>query len=159
MFCSKCGSSIPDDSVFCPNCGASFASNAAPVNQAPVNPAPAYQQYAPTPTPVYQTSTGAGSPDERAAAKSVLIFGILALAFACSFYLSIVGIVFAFIAFSKARAYERNYGPATGKAKVGKIFSIVSIPVSIVMTIIFVIWLIAVIVAASYTSYYYRYLY
>ena len=26
MFCNKCGKNIPDDSTFCPNCGASLSS-------------------------------------------------------------------------------------------------------------------------------------
>ena len=33
MFCSKCGSQIPDDSVFCPNCGAPAGGPGSGANQ------------------------------------------------------------------------------------------------------------------------------
>ena len=131
MFCNKCGANIPDDSVFCPNCGATAA---VPAATDPYRPLPTVDPYA---KPV--------DPRERAASKSVLTFGIIALAFSCSFWLSFVGIIFAFIAFSKARAYERDFGPATGKAKVGKIFSIVSIPLSIVLTVLVVLYILFIV--------------
>jgi uncharacterized membrane protein YvbJ len=31
MFCTKCGKQIPDDSVFCPECGAAIRSEQSPV--------------------------------------------------------------------------------------------------------------------------------
>ena len=47
MFCSKCGTQVPDGSVSCSNCGAPLsAPNAAPA-PAPVAPAPAPVQQAP----------------------------------------------------------------------------------------------------------------
>ncbi len=150
MFCNKCGNSIPDGSVFCPNCGAALSSAPAAPNYDPYRPAPTYDAFA---KPV--------DPREREAAKSVLTFGIIALAFTCTWVLSFVGIIFAFIAHSKARAYERDFGPASGKAKVGKIFSIVSIPLSIVMTVFFLIYIGIIAFAISYAakrgSSYYRY--
>lgn len=33
MFCSKCGKTIPDDSVFCPECGASIGEQQASVTE------------------------------------------------------------------------------------------------------------------------------
>jgi len=121
MFCNKCGANVPDGSTFCQNCGSAVG----------IVPSVASDPYRVIP---------AVDPREREASKSVLTFGIIALAFTCSFWLSFVGIIFAFIAFSKARAYERDFGPATGKAKVGKIFSIVSIPLSIVLTVIVAVY-------------------
>ena len=142
MFCNNCGANIPDGSAFCQNCGAPVAS---------VSSAPDPYRVTPAVGPYAKTV----DPRERETAKSVLTFGIIALAFTCSWFLSFVGIIFAFIAFSKARAYERNFGPASGKAKVGKIFSIVSIPLSIVMTIWFVTYIGLIVFAFSniYKSY------
>ena len=51
MFCSKCGTQVPDGSVSCSNCGAPLsAPNAAPA-PAPVAPAPAPAPVAPAPAP------------------------------------------------------------------------------------------------------------
>ena len=113
------------------------------------------------PTPVYDQSSRFYNPREREASKSVLTFGIIALAFSFTWILSFVGIIFAFIARSKVKAYERDFGPATGKAKVGKIFSIVSIPLSIVLTVFFLFYIGIIAFAISYAakrgSSYYRY--
>ena len=147
MFCNKCGANIPDGSTFCPNCGTPVAS--VPAQPDPYRVTPKVDPYA---KPVDQR--------EREASKSVLTFGIIALAFTCTWALSFVGIIFAFIAFSKAKAYERDFGPATGKTKVGKIFSIVSIPLSIVLTIFFIAYIGILVWAFSRASRelsYYRY--
>ena len=150
MFCNKCGKNIPDDSTFCPNCGASLSASEAAPNYDPYRPAPTYDRFA---KPV--------DPREREASKSVLTFGIIALAFSFTWILSFVGIIFAFIARSKVKAYERDFGPATGKTRVGKIFSIVSIPLSIVLTVFFLFYIGIIAFAISYAakrgSSYYRY--
>ena len=136
MFCNKCGANIPDDSAFCPNCGATVVT--VPAQSDPYRVTPKADPYV---KPV--------DPREREASKSVLTFGIIALAFTCTFWLSFVGIIFAFIARSKVKAYESEFGPATGKTKVGKIFSRVSVPLSIVLTVcavLYILFLVGVII-------------
>ena len=151
MFCNHCGANVPEGSAFCQNCGAPVAS--VPAQSDPYRVTPKADPYV---KPV--------DPREREASKSVLTFGIIALAFSCSWILSFVGIIFAFIARSKVKAYESEFGPATGKTKVGKIFSIVSIPLSIVMTVFFVLYILFivgmitfVITQSSKSGSYYRY--
>ncbi len=151
MFCNHCGANVPEGSAFCQNCGA-------PVASVPAQPDP-YRV-----TPAVNPNAKTVDPREREASKSVLTFGIIALAFSCSWILSFVGIIFAFIARSKVKAYESEFGPATGKTKVGKIFSIVSIPLSIVMTVFFVLYILFivgmitfVITQSSKSGSYYRY--
>ncbi|MBR3416331.1 MAG: zinc ribbon domain-containing protein [Clostridia bacterium] len=136
MFCNNCGANIPDGSAFCQNCGAPVAS---------VSSAPDPYRVTPAVGPYAKTV----DPREREASKSVLTFGIIALAFTCTFWLSFVGIIFAFIARSKVKAYESEFGPATGKTKVGKIFSRVSVPLSIVLTVcavLYILFLVGVII-------------
>lgn len=153
MKCSKCGSDIPENSRFCLSCGEPVADqnpDSAPYqqnayqnqyqnqNQNTYPPAYTYQnQYrtAPAPKPVY------ADPAERAAASSVLTFGILAIAFACTFFLSPVGIIFATIGMNKARNYANAYGMLSGKTKVGKILSTVALPVSIVLSVLLIFYI------------------
>ena len=136
MVCNHCGANVPEGSAFCQNCGA-------PVASVPAQPDP-YRV-----TPAVNPNAKTVDPREREASKSVLTFGIIALAFSCSFWLSFVGIIFAFIARSKVKAYESEFGPATGKTKVGKIFSRVSVPLSIVLTVcavLYILFLVGVII-------------
>lgn len=66
----------------------------------------------------------------------VLVFGTLGLAFACSFYLSFLGIIFSAIGMSQANNFARANGAVFGKAKVGSILAKVGLPVGIVITVI-----------------------
>ena len=122
MFCNRCGANVPEGSAFCQNCGAPVASVSAQSDPYRVTP-----KADPYVKPV--------DPREREASKSVLTFGIIALAFSCTGIFSFVGFIFAFITRSKVKAYESEFGPATGKAQIGKTFYIVSIPLSIAVTV------------------------
>lgn len=152
MFCPNCGTNVPEGANACPNCGTFLAAQPAPeapvyqappvqepVYQAPAQ--PAYQQ------PVYQAAPAA-APAE--ASKSILVFGILAIAFACSFYLAFLGIVFGAITKSKVNAYLAQGYPLAGKAKVGRILGKVGLILGIVLTVILIIYIIAIAAIASY---------
>ena len=147
MFCNKCGRNMPDDSAFCPGCGAPVTASPGTADAVPYRPAPAPAPY--RPSPVYASFAKPVDPREREASKSVLIFGIIALAFSCTGIISFVGLIFAFIARSKVKAYESEFGPATGKAQIGKIFYIVSIPLSIVTTVTAIVTIISNAIAAA----------
>ena len=173
MFCNQCGNEIPNETRFCPNCGAPVAAPAPeqpaapaqpqePVYAQPVQPQePQYAQpvqqpaqpqepvYAqPVQQPPYAQPEPAyaqpvpGNPDERDKAKSILIFGILAIAFACSYYVSFMGIVFGAITANKVKEYIAAY-PLAGKAKVGSILGKVGLIVGIVFTVLSLITIIA----------------
>ncbi len=154
MFCKKCGYVIPESAGFCPKCGAkidtmSQGRPAMTVNQ------PARQDPFPA-QPVYGTPFI--TPQQQQEANSILIWGILGLAFSCTFFLSFLGIIFSSIAKGKVRDYIARYGVLYGKAKVGNILSTVGIPVGIVMTVLLAIYIIYIIVlAAAIGSYYYYY--
>ena len=111
---------------------------------------PQYQQYQ---QPQYQQQpTYYAQPqpaDAGVSGKPALTFGILGIVFACTFYLSFLGIIFSAIGIGKAKAFRAAAGQLYGPAKVGKILATIGLIVGIILTVIFVIWLIAIIAAYS----------
>ena len=108
---------------------------AAPVEPAPA-PAPAPAPVQPTyaqpvaaqpvySQPVYAAPVAPVATAENAAlAKSILIFGIMAVAFACTVWVSAAGIVFGALGLSKAKKFVEECGQLYGKAKIGKYLSL-----------------------------------
>ena len=92
---------------------------------APVTPVqPVYNQpmYA-QPTYVAPVNTTPGT-DDPALAKSILILGIIAVASACTFFLSAAGIICGAIGLAKAKKFTEECGQIFGQAKVGKFLSL-----------------------------------
>lgn len=77
--------------------------------------------------------------------SNVLTFGILALAFSLSFYLSFLGIVFGAIGKNKAKAFIEANGETSGQVKAGNIMAKIGFIVGIVMTVFLVIAVIGLI--------------
>jgi predicted RNA-binding Zn-ribbon protein involved in translation (DUF1610 family) len=122
MLCEKCGSQLNDNSRFCPNCGA---------------PIPGEEQFV-TQTSTYEGPMGNPGP--------VLVWGILGLAFACSFFLSFLGIIFSVIGLKKANQFASFTGGAYSKqASIGRGLSKAGLIVGIILTVFFVIYLISLI--------------
>lgn len=103
MTCPICGATVNPGTKFCVNCGATLN---APVQQnlVPVNP----EAQALTPS-------------------NVLTWGILGAAFACTFFVSFLGIIFGVIGLKKANSFLAVYGPGSTQVKVGHILSKVGI--------------------------------
>ena len=188
MICKQCGTEVPNDAKFCGVCGAPNEAYGQPQYAQPVESQygqqqygqqqygqpqygqPEQNQYAQPAQPMYgqpaqpmygqptYSAPAAVDPAEAAMSKSVLIFGILGIAFGCTYYLSFLGIIFGAIALSKAKKYVASGYPLAGKAKVGRILGLVGLILGIVLTVILIIVIIfAIIYAASYSSYYYYY--
>lgn len=150
MFCPNCGTQVPEDANACPNCG-TFLKSAQPAPEAPVYQAPV-QQPTYQAAPVYNAAPVSTIPYNT---TPILVFGIIALSFACTFYFSFVGIIFGIITKSKVNAYLAQGGVLSGKAKVGSILGKVGLILGIVLTAIAIVVLIITIIAASSYSYYY----
>ena len=118
MFCKNCGKEIADGTRFCASCGASVESE--PKTNGPIN--------------------NVASDHEMAvrsdASRSILIFGILSVAFSCTFWLAIVGWILGGICKNKVREYEAHFGPVSGMAKVGKYLGVGGFIGGIVFTIL-----------------------
>ncbi len=91
-------------------------------------------------------AAAAGDPE---AAKSCMITGILAAAFACSFFLSFLGIVFGPIGLGKVKQYMSQYGDYPVKVRIGKYLSIGGLALGAFMTIYCAIYIIGLIVGIA----------
>ena len=69
-------------------------------------------------------------------ASKALTFGILSLVFS---WTGILGLIFAIVGMKKAKAYAAETGVLAGKAKVGKILSIIGLIGSIFMVLYWII--------------------
>ena len=137
MFCKFCGNELPEGANFCTKCGKVVSHediSAASVN-APVTTEYEYVPYE-EPRDTERDSKGG----------SILKFAILGLAFACSFYLSFLGLVFSIIARVKVRRYVSLYNETQGRATVGRHLSVAALAVSIVLTAILAIIVVATVV-------------
>lgn len=95
------------------------------------------------------------TPESAAYAKGALVFGILGLSFACTFYLSFLGIIFSAIGLGKAGKFAAIEGSLFGKAKVGRGLSIGGLITSIILTVISAIVIIGCVAAISSYPYYF----
>ena len=122
MLCEKCGSSIQENTRICPYCGT-------PIRGEEQN--------------ITETSTYAGSLGNP---TPVLVWGIVGLSFALSFYLSFLGIIFSAVGLGKSRAYNRfTFNAQSKKAAVGRRLSIAGMIVGCAVT---VLMLLLIIIAA-----------
>ena len=158
MFCQNCGTLLEEGVKFCPNCGAQViaptaaepvAETAAEAAEEPVRAAeePVYAQpqapvYAQPQAPVYETPVVQPKQPDSPLSKSILVFGILGVAFACTFYFSFLGIIFSAIAKGKVKKYIAEGYMLSGKSKVGNILATVGLILGIVLTVIAVLALV-----------------
>jgi hypothetical protein len=158
MFCKFCGNQLDDDAKFCSKCGklVGAETNENKKEPEPVvisdeygNPTVSYnapaQSYS---QPTYQPYSAPVCEDDAvrdSEGKSILVFGILGVAFACSVYFAFLGMIFSIIARVKLKRYLNNYGETRGTATVGKYFSLGGLIGSIVMTVLSVILVAAIV--------------
>lgn len=159
MFCTSCGSQIPDGSKFCGNCGAvlevkepvsDYASEAQTVDTtsdyAPFEPTSGYQSTNSVPNdfvaPNY--SSMPASDEALKMAGSALTSGILAMVFACTFFLSFLGIIFGIVGLKKV-GKARAEGATGAKPIVAKCLSIAGIALGSFLTVYMGIMILTVI--------------
>lgn len=124
MFCSNCGSQLPEGSAFCANCGAQVEAAQA-----------SYQQPAPS-APVVAPPVERENPELESLGRTTMILGIVGLATAVSSGLP--GWIVSSIALKKAAEYESKAGSLTGKAKLGRNLAKPGKIVGIIMTFLLI---------------------
>ncbi|MBR6039286.1 MAG: zinc ribbon domain-containing protein [Clostridia bacterium] len=143
MFCQNCGTQLPEDVKFCPECGAPVEiidplRNEPTVEEPVVAAAPVFEQPV-YETPTYREPVVQSSPEAQALSTPILVFGILGLSFACIPYVNFLGIIFSAIAKKKVKQFLACGGVLSGKAKVGSILATVGLIIGIILTVIFAI--------------------
>ena len=122
MICKHCGYEIAEGSAFCSTCGKVVDEADAVV--------------------AVENSEQRDNLGGR-----ILTFGILSIAFAVTFFLSFLGIIFAAVAKSMAAAYVREYGETEGRATVGKNLAKPGLIVGIIFTVFAIIYCFALVVS------------
>lgn len=153
MFCTNCGTQLPDGTEFCTNCGVKLTAEQ-PVNNPQTSeefggPAPAAPEVPAAPVYTAAPAQNFSEPPYPQPAPAevnstpVLVWGIIGLAFSCSWIGSLLGIIFSAVAGSKVKAYLAAGGVLAGKAKVGRILGKIGLILGIVMFVILIIYVAA----------------
>lgn len=147
MYCKFCGAELPENAVICTRCGAAVDPEISREAQNRPEGPQRGPDMAGAPVPRSQNSGNyvppfvqmpASPQDEiRRTANKTLAWGIASVAFAMTLYLSVLGVIFAALGFSKAKQFRRLAGPETGSALAGKILSIIGMCTGIVMMLVF----------------------
>ena len=137
MYCKSCGSELPENGSFCPNCGAPVEAAAPTGTRESANTYENSLDYA----TVTVTSIDPGS---------ILTKGILAMVFAGA--TGFLGIVFGAQGKRLAAQYYAEGGQPSGKAKTGQILSKVGFGLGLGLTILYAVYISILIIAAIAAS-------
>ena len=107
MYCKYCGNNLENEAKFCSSCGARVENVTVDAEQIASY---VYDDFMPDP---YEE-------EKSSLARKILTLGICSLAFAITFWFSLVGWILAVVCRGKIREYEERFGPVSGMAKVGR---------------------------------------
>lgn len=114
---------MDDSARFCSACGHDHATEAPETVKEPLNVDPAYQEA------------------KDRLSNQILTWGILSIAFASTFYFSLIGFIFSFVTKSKVMQYTTHIGPVSYKSKVGRDLGKAGFIVGLILTIICTLYL------------------
>lgn len=135
MYCKNCGTKLEEGALFCPSCGYRKED----------------EQFSEPVKVVRSDKAEEYALNEQA--KSILVMGILAIAFTETLIFSFLSIIFGAITSKKVKAYVKDGGILSGKAKVGKILGKIGLILGIVITVFVVLYI--VLIAGFIGSFYY----
>ena len=151
MFCRNCGNQLPENALFCGNCGTKVEAQTAPQQpaytapQQPAYEAPQQPVYtAPQVAPVVAPERPQEDPELNSLATNTMILGIVGLALS---EMGLPGLIVSNIALNKAAEFERKAGKLFGKAKIGRNLAKPGKIVGIVMTIFWAVYFLIAVIA------------
>lgn len=154
MFCKYCGNELTDDAKFCSKCG-KIVETAEETKDDFFQDANDYtveRQYSPV-----------EEKKKEDLGRKILVYAILGLAFASTWALSILGVIFAGKAKKKIAEYIALYGETEGVASVGKALNIPAMIISwisfgaLLLYISVIIFLVCLGLTSEFSDYYYYY--
>ena len=126
MICEYCGAELAPGAKFCGYCGMQSGS-------------PKGKELVPV-----------NSMGPELSPSSVLTWGIVATAFACTFILSFLGIIFGVIGLKKAKTFLAIYGPDSKQVRIGHTLSKVGIIAGSILTVLCLLYFAFMIFAIMY---------
>ena len=129
MFCKYCGSELPDGTTFCINCGKDDTFEKDNIKAQERGESSSFEYIPSAPKEDIQKD-----PQRSSMASRILTYAIMGLAFATTYYLSVIGLIFSIISRSKLKKYLKIYKDTEGKATVGKHIGLAALISSIVIT-------------------------
>lgn len=135
MFCKYCGNELPEETNFCVHCGklteeSSLDGDGAVVVQ-------------PIVCPEVPREEDARQQERDEMGGRLLKFSIFGLVFGVSYWLSVVGLVFAILARRQVSKYEKAFGQTEGRATVGKHLSIAALIISVALMAVSIVSVLA----------------
>ena len=121
MYCKYCGNNLENEAKFCSSCGARVENVTVDAEQIASY---VYDDFMPDPYEEAKSSL----------ARKILTLGICSLAFAITFWFSLVGWILAVVCRGRIREYEERFGPVSGMAKVGRGLSLGGLIAGICLT-------------------------
>ena len=137
MFCKYCGNELTEEARFCPKCGKISENKPEEIDYF-------YDLNAAEPA-TQEDVANVENPERDSRGGEILKFAILGFVFGVTGSLSILGLIFSYIAKGKLKSYLRDYGKTQGRASVGKGLSIAGIIVGWVMLALVLIHLVTLI--------------
>ncbi len=122
MYCRYCGAQIEDTARFCSACG---------------------QEQMRAQEDIKFSSDFEAAKDQLS--SQILTWGILSLAFSCTFIFSLIGFIFSFVAKSKVKMYVRQFGQVEYRSRVGRDLSTAGFIVGLILTILASMYLFVII--------------
>ena len=139
MFCKYCGNDLNEGANFCTNCGKIVSHDDENTANTVSTGSVEFDDVS------YEVQQ---DPERDEKGGSILKFSILGLAFGCSFYLSLLGLIFSIVARCKVKGYLAQYGETEGRATVGKHLSLVGIILNIVSVVLLPLVIVGLVIGA-----------
>ena len=134
MYCKYCANELSDDAKYCPKCGKLVAQ-------------PEKEEVDFFGDIEVTTVNKENNEAKNSFENKILTFSILGLAFAFTGALSLLGLIFSYIAKGMLRKFTGEYGETKGRTTVAKGLSTAGVAIGWVMMVCFIIYVVAIVLS------------